>query len=580
MNEVHTLLCSMTMSGEGFQLRVGRAMVSRPDLPKRSFGEVESRSMDQTGFPADSFFNVFFEVATPAGLILFNQEPLVVLAQGVCAFPPTSCSYVCSNELRSTGQVKLYNVATGCLAGWLLAGKHLAGPAPDYPSLGPPPTFQDRSVVFSVDGPAGRAEGLRQPDPCSPLGHPAPNDVFALGPAAPARNFATEGELFQSPGDPAVVGVDATNRDRISASLGVGPGGGPPPYTGPFSPNSGAPPPSPTPPVGPGALGLVPGDDVDGLSFGMDGGDVLIFSVSSTSTGVAGSAVRFESVLSPPAGPIGTPWPSNGGGDAGKEAAGDLYFGTAAPPLWFGEGLDLVLRIPPLPPGTNSLALDEVFLGLQAPGTTYSAVGPPEDNLDALEIDDASHVDANGDGLPEAGVYFTLHAGSPTIGLADPLPGIATGPDPDGVTADDILLSPPPGFLPGTLQFAIFARGVVDIGLLPADDVDALALYDAFPFGELGAGDVALFSLAAGSPSLGGVNPNMPGAGPFSGADVFSWAFGGGIGLYASAATLGLLPQDEIDALDIGWQWSEDSGGPPMTICRKIRAFPTEISTC
>ena len=94
------------------------------------------------------------------------------------------------------------------------------------------------------------AEGLRVPDPCPIGGHPEPNDVFALGGAGlaavpPSWGYLTEGELFQSSG--AVLGLapDLTNVDRMSASLGIGPAPGGPPFIGPFSPNTAAPVPTP-----------------------------------------------------------------------------------------------------------------------------------------------------------------------------------------------------------------------------------------------------------------------------------------------------------------------------------------------
>ena len=59
-------------------------------------------------------------------------------------------------------------------------------------------------------------------------------------------------------------------------------------------------------------------------------------------------------------------------------------------------------------------------------------------------------------------------------------------------------------------------------------------------------------NLATGS----GTNANIPGPGPFSPGDVFYTPFpgpptGGPILLYASAASLGLLAPDELDALDV-----------------------------
>jgi len=123
-------------------------------------------------------------------------------------------------------------------------------------------------------------------------------------------------------------------------------------------------------------------------------------------------------------------------------------------------------------------------------------------------------------------------------------------------TADDILIGGSaaiygPGHLMGLNRWE-------DDGI--GDDIDALVVSDvsvifvqfpephmevvATPNSFLDPGfDTALFSLAPGSPSLI--------AGGYSPADVFITAFGGSFSLYASAGSLGLLPTDNIDALEI-----------------------------
>ena len=119
----------------------------------------------------------------------------------------------------------------------------------------------------------------------------------------------------------------------------------------------------------------------------------------------------------------------------------------------------------------NDLYRDERELGLQAPAGEGST--PPEDDLDAF--------------------------GGP-------------------VSSNDILVStaPDPNF-----GFDIYADGILDIGLMPGDILDALALSDIgtvapgrpsgnAPNGILDTGsDEALFSLQAGSPTLA-VSRSMP----------------------------------------------------------------------
>ena len=544
VDEVHTEILDMVLdNGAGWAIRAGRDAPARP----RSLGEVEARG-GASGFGgpgADSFFNLFFEVDLPGGMTLVNYAPLVLEARGLSAFPPVGNDYLHSFDIP--GPVLLYDMGASVCGpvGWLDQGTHGVNTGPEVPGvpslryLGP--IF---SVVFSVAEDSTAAEGLEVPNVC----HPGPNDVYALGWAGPPPTtwgYSTEGELFQSSGATLGGKPDVTNVDRISAALGIGPApGGGPPYVGPFSPNTGAPNPTPAPPGAlQGTLGLQPGDDIISVSFGRDGGNVLLFSVDPAAVGAAGTAVRYASTTSPqtPALDIFGGVPSNGGGDPGAEAAGDIYY---SPQVTLFGGGTVLLGIPPAPASSNSLALDEIDLGLQAPAVRHSSLGAPEDDLDALEADDAARVDANTDGRIDSGkyVFFTLSPTSPSI---TPL------------TANNIYVSTGPT----PFAFGPYAVGLTNIGLLAGDVIDALVLYDNGPLGTgapdgiVNTGDEALFSLAAGSPSLGaGANPAMPGAGPFSPGDVFYTSFNPlSIGMYAGYSSLGLLFADELDALDIGY---------------------------
>ncbi|OLE67416.1 MAG: hypothetical protein AUG09_02545 [Acidobacteria bacterium 13_1_20CM_2_68_7] len=385
-------------------------------------------------------------------------------------------------------------------------------------------------VVYSVTRVPTEGEGLHRPD----AGHPPPNDLYELG-NGPFSALPRGGELFQSSGALLGAAPDKTNVDRMSASWGVGPApGGGPPFMGPFFVDG--PPQARLAGAPPGTLGLVPSDELDAVSFGRDGGRVLIFSVRDDADGLPGTAVNFHSSLSPGALPLGTN-PSNGGGNVpggGGESGGDLY----------------------------SSAVFGVFgdLGLQAPANRYNVLGVQEDDLDAVEVSDASVVDsAPLDGIPDYDdpvlgpgtklVFFSLGPGSPSLAGA--------------VTPDDILKSVP-GFIGG---FAIYADGVANIGLLPGDNLNSLALWDAGgPAGALGPGDEALFTLSPGSPSLTvGANPNMP-PGPLTPGTIFHTAFvpaPGGITVYATAAAIGLDANDVVDALDIGGVWGGGGGGGP-----------------
>jgi len=547
LDELHTEIYDMLLQDNlivpQWQIRAGQSATCAggPANLARSLGEVESR-VAAGGFPADSFFNLYLDVVTPGGQILYNASPLTVTASGITSLPPWGAAYL--HSFNIVGRVALYDCTNGCFAGWLEQGTH--GVQTGTPGTSLHDLKLEFPVIYSVD--VG-AEGLIIPDPC----HPEPNDVYALGPFG---GYATEGELFQSSGRLLGAPPDLTNMDRISAALGVGPPPAPPPYVGPFAPATGAPNPTPPAPGGPtGSLGLAPGDNINAVSFGLDNGDTLLFSIDPGALGLPGTAVEFHAQLSPmtPAinGPAGSPTPSNGGGDPGDEAAGDIYVSSMFG--WFGNvipGAPVLGGLGAAPFNSNLLGYDELKLGLQAPAQRHTVNGAPEDDLDALEADDGSTVDADGDGIAETHwVFFSLDPNSTTVmgGLAFP---------------EDIYVS-----TLGAVGNGLYAGGQNNIRLVAGDDLDALVLNDVSPppppaipgppNGVLDPGvDTALFSLAAGSPSLlfgNTVNPSMPGPGPFSPGTVFWTNFTGAIVVYASAGSLGLQFADELNALDIGW---------------------------
>lgn len=359
----------------------------------------------------------------------------------------------------STATKKFWPLALVLSSGFgvLSAGSARAVP-PDPPHDPPLPL----PISFSVDR---GAEGIPT----------TPNDVFSLGPLG--LNLPTEGEVFQSSG--AVLGLppDTTNIDRMPAALE-------------------------------GTFGLVPGDNIISLSYGLDSGNVLQFSVDPLAIGLPSTDVNFEALR--------------------NEAAGDIFksvsfndFGS-----YIEEHIAAGHILSPANPPPNDLYRDDLELGLQAPD-------PVEDDLDALEEADTGDpfwgVDVDGDGAVDPGkfAFFSLDAASPSVGVA---------------STSDILVSP------GADIFAAYASGVVDIGLQANDVLDALALSDVGSAGrpngllDIGA-DEALFSLQANSPTLGALG--------LSPGDVFYTDFTGKFSLYASATDLGLEFDDELNALDI-----------------------------
>jgi len=155
--------------------------------------------------------------------------------------------------------------------------------------------------------------------------------------------------------------------------------------------------------------------------------------------GAPGTAVEFESTLSPPSAPLSALVPSTDGGDPGDEAAGDIFFSLIVPVFGGLVPMGGLFGVVPTPMATNILAADEGWLGLQAPAIAHSALGDPG-----------------------SFVFFILSAASPSLA---PL------------TTNDILVStaPAPGF-----AFALYA-GAAALGLLPTDELDALDIGYAFP---------------------------------------------------------------------------------------------------
>ena len=171
-----------------------------------------------------------------------------------------------------------------------------------------------------------------------------------------------------------------------------------------------------------------------------------------------------------------------------------------------------------LPPAaSNDLYLSHTTLGL-----TGGFFG---DAIDGLELDS----------LPTPFTYFAIDALSFSNGFGA------------GTLASTIQVSRGKGVM------GLFA-GHAATGLLAGDGIDGLVLDDSFEPGVLNPGrDHALLSLSAFSPStftFTGMD-YMPGAaGQLSPSDVLFTDFTGSFSLWAASADLGLLPYDNITALD------------------------------
>jgi hypothetical protein len=111
---------------------------------------------------------------------------------------------------------------------------------------------------------------------------------------------------------------------------------------------------------------------------------------------------------------------------------------------------------------------------------------------------------------------------------------------PWGFSPGDIFWCPPGGFIWPTPVFAAAPQ----LGLFPnSDSIDALVVWDFPPVGVCNPGvDIALFSL---DPSSAQVL-----AGIASPADILMTNFTNVFWFFAPAASIGLLPTDNVDAMD------------------------------
>jgi hypothetical protein len=274
-----------------------------------------------------------------------------------------------------------------------------------------------------------------------------------------------------------------------------------------------------------------PTDDVDalalgGLDVGWEDTFVAIFSVDRDAVG----AVPPDPNL------VALGFPFNVQDQAAKnQAAGDAFM-----------SLFLLNRLGPLPlkgsrAANNTLVINQgdaggVHFRLSPAGLSPSLPNPP--GTPQSDVDGAAGTQpppprrtagggAKTDGERAAPIFFSLSAGSPSLPT---LPGTGSGADvyvdmyPDGPGGEMLYVEP---FV---------------LGLVPADDIDALIIFDNGDFVFSPEADQVIFSLAPDSPSLGG---------EFGPGDLFTSWGGGFFEPYCLAPLLGLEPiHDNLNMLD------------------------------
>lgn len=273
------------------------------------------------------------------------------------------------------------------------------------------------------------------------------------------------------------------------------------------------------PTAGAAGSALLAGDLIDGFSQRKtESSFLLCFSVDDTSVGDSSPIAGFP--------------PFNVTDQAAKgQAAGDAFIST--------EAFDRTGILPSLPSmglSNNVLAINQSpvyvddfgLLPLASPAVPV-----------ALPLDDVVGGGGGGGGTV-TDLFFTLDSSSASIaGGAAPYLG-GRGADIFFDPTPDIIGSPTAG--DETLFATSFDLGLDPNGF-PADEIDALAVFDDDLSATWSKGDQVLFSLAAGSGTLSDLG--------LSSADVLSVTYDGTPTLFASYGDLGLSPGDELDMLEL-----------------------------
>jgi hypothetical protein len=246
------------------------------------------------------------------------------------------------------------------------------------------------------------------------------------------------------------------------------------------------------------SLGLVPEDDIDGLSFGLEpmfapGGKFAVeFSVDRAAAGSPGTGVFTEA-----------------GASGGGEASSDIF--------------ESFLPAPPAPPVVPRNRQNWDGNGSSAPDLELREASPTEhvgDDLDALE-GPAAIVDTNRDGVRDLPIYFSLAPGSPTLA------SIGASP------ADILVCQAPSGGVCGSSALPTVFIGHADLGLATGDNLEDFVL-------DAGTGDVD-FTVSPGTGFAPGAILVRPG---------YAGCSGPGPCTIVTPADIGLLANDNMNALD------------------------------
>ena len=126
LDVIDTEIVRMCLSGSGFKLTAGAGLGAGGVLAP-SNGAIAEIFSSPPDFPAESFFDVFFEVETPTGARLYNQTALRLEAVIECV-PPDDAAYI-----HPTDCIPLFTSPVpgqGEHAANLTSAQHLVNPGP------------------------------------------------------------------------------------------------------------------------------------------------------------------------------------------------------------------------------------------------------------------------------------------------------------------------------------------------------------------------------------------------------------------------------------------------------------------
>ncbi len=268
----------------------------------------------------------------------------------------------------------------------------------------------------------------------------------------------------------------------------------------------------PVPEVFAASYGLVGADNVDGLSANTptpaSDDYIWVFSGDRAALAQAGTPYRAEAVL--------------------NQAASDLWrtqaLPSSSPAAVIGAACGALATIAPPPPVQHRVQTDYRLIPFLPSGAAF---GGMQDNIDDFDLED---FDPSGDRIHDIRIYFSLDPASPSLGA--------------GSGADLFHAAAGAGWVP----FSIAA----DAGLVPADNIDALVMWDRFALGVMDPViDIAVFSLAPGSPTLAGPDGMSGTADDLSPGDLLVTDFNGFFCIYTRPGQLAMRQVDNIDGLDV-----------------------------